>query len=299
MTLSLINGLLVSLGKRSFGQTSLLALDSCSAFLQSTAKDSLKSSFSGLGLLKQIVQLVIDVATGSTATSSTTPYQIVITTAILTYVVSSMSDPQVCAELLHLTLKAGTVSIACYWQHKQIRGGSSSSSGGGGGGGDSSVLPIAMLLVQLFVGSMDPSVPPHEAQEAIDGIAFLINEHNLFSVVWFQDGGCWTTIATAVLRSLLLQSHPSLQDSLGGVFDALIKSDVSSSTFPALKDGVWSFIGAEVYSFSTEIGCSEAAGRYLNAVSAKYADVRLIDSSVFISEVVVPLSVEIARSKDL
>jgi hypothetical protein len=312
MILSLICGLLSSLGRKAFGQMSILALSTCSSFIVSEAREVLCASYSGLAVLKQIIQLMSVVATTSASMSSSVAYQIDITTTIMSFAIAHFQDPRICAELLQSTLKAGTVSIACYWQHKNLakwRGTGPAvvinTVGGNAavpeGEGDSSVLPIAKLLVQLFMGSMDPAVPPHEAQEAVDGIRFLMNEHNLLSVRWFLTGGCWEGVAGAVLRALLLQSHPTLQEGLQEILDALIKSDLSSAAavVPALSQGVWSYIGNEVYRCATDIGYGDRAAQLMNAVIAKYTDANRIDAAIFIQEVVQPLSVSISKSKDI
>lgn len=307
MNVALVSGLLSSLGKKAFGQVSVLALSCCATFLQSEAREVLCSSYGGLSVLRQVLQLVIEVATSSSAVSSASAQQINLTAGIIAFVTSHFTDPRICAELLQPTIKAGTVSMACYWKHRTLRRGH----GGGivtattvpatpspdidGESGD--VLPIATLLVQLFAGSMDPSVSPHEAQDAIDGIQFLINEHNVFSTGWFQSGGCWEGVAAAVIRALLLQAHPTLQEGLCEIFDALVKSTIVQAT-PALAQGVWQYIAGEVFRCANESGYGERAAHLMNSLVAKYADTSRIDAAVFVQEVVQPLAVYIAKSKD-
>jgi hypothetical protein len=303
MVLSLINGLLSSLGRKAFGQVAVLAITTCSNFIVSESRDVLCASYSGLAVVRQIIQLLTDLAVASSSVSSSAAYQIGLTVNILTYVVSHFQDPRICAELLQPAIKAGTISVGCYWHHKSVPSSAAlrigpASIANGGDEDNNNVLPIAKLLVQLFVGSMDPGVPPHEAQEAIEGISLLVSEHRLLSVPWFQDGGCWEGVAAAVIRALMMQSHPTLTEGLAGIFDSLIKSDISGSRSSALAQGVWAYIGAEVYRCAADSGYGDRAAHFMNSAIAKYTDTSRIDAAIFIQEVVQPLAVYIAKSKD-
>lgn len=289
LILSLVCGLQRSLGKKNFGATSLQAFDSCVGLLSSGLAAPVMNCVSGIHFIKQMIRLSDSVAQTSSSSVSTAAYQVGLTEKLLSFICSYLTDTQICAELLQETIKAGTVAIGCYWNNKNKSDDAIPQT--------PACLPIALLLVQLFVGSMDPSIPPQDAATAIEGINQLLEMHNLFSVPWFQAGGCWMTILSACVRALLLTAHPQQSDALVAMLIALQKSDLSKSTDGPLAPGFWPVLGNETYRLAAEFGIHETAVVYLTDLFNKFPVGAGLEMHVFLDLVVHPLIADLAKTK--
>ena len=103
------------------------------------------------------------------------------------------------------------VAIGCYWQKAQKPHFSSlqqnslqasiASSGSvdGGEASGTNVQAIAVLLTQLCVGSLGPTVPPQDTLTALEGLISLSEQHQLFAAAWFQSQS-WESLLTPCLR---------------------------------------------------------------------------------------------------
>lgn len=290
LILSLVCGLQRSLGKKNFGATSLQTFDACVGLLSSGLAAPVMSSISGIHFIKQMIRLSDSIAQTSSATVSTAQYQVGLTEKLLTFICTYLTDTQICAELLQETIKAGTVAIGCYWNNKNKSDDTAPQS-------PPACLPIALLLTQLFVGSMDASIPPQDAATAIEGINQLLEMHNLFSVHWFQVGGCWMSILSACIRTLLLTAHPQQFDALVLMLIALQKSDLSKNSDGNLSSGFWLILGTETFRLATDLNINETAMVYLNDMFAKYPNGVGLEMHLYLDLVIHPLVADLAKAK--
>jgi hypothetical protein len=278
-----------------FGQSSLQAYDAYVNFLTSVYGPSIMSDTNGIGLLKQVITLSNSIAQASSAKDSNVHYQVSLTEKLIGFICNYLSDSQICAELLQDTIKAGTISIGCYWTQKH------NNAMGLINNPDMimetpACVPIALQLTSLYVGSMSANVAPQDTVTAIDGITQLNELHKLFSVSWFQSSGCWLRILDATLRALVLNTHPLLNDSLVEIVDQLFKSDISNSQDPLLSQGFWSVIGNQTYQLASEFQV-EDVNTYFNELSAKFPQLKGLDVPAFINYVILPITADIAKAK--
>ena len=142
---------------------------------------------------------------------------------------------------------------------------------------------------------MGPTVPPQDAQAAIDGILMIAEQHNILSVPWFQIGEFWSQVLGGCIRALLSQAQPTNRDSILDLFKALSKSDLSHAShhLPALAGGFWSAAVQEVRLVVLESGGTEGLATRFLPTSAQGLKV-----STFATRVLDPLAAEIAKLKE-
>lgn len=260
---------------------------------------------SGLSLMKEMLQLVRCIGDSSSSISQHSAQQASFSHEILVAVARALSDQRVCVELLQDALSTGSVVIQSYWQsHGQGQSGDGGQSGGGGARGVN-VQPTIELMLQMCVGSMDPSVPPQDALVAIEGITTLARKHSLFSLPWFQEKGCWHSLLRATLRAVLVRAHTMHADAISALLVLLSQADVSlitsSSTGSAGGNGsnggsIWAVIGREVVELTAEVGCNpQLAESVLSSLSQQYPDLKNLDMNIFVAKVLVPISADVAR----
>jgi hypothetical protein len=169
------------------------------------------------------------------------------------------------------------------------------------------VKSIAILLTQLYCGSLGDTVPPQDAQTAIDGMLQLSQHHNVFSTAWFRDkslngSSCWDQILIITLRALLINSHPTLRDSLLSLFECVISSvspQMSSNSNQSMSSmDFWNHCSNEAYQIATEFGCQDIAGNILMHFMQRIQNERInVDSIMFYRCVIGPISAEIVKAK--
>ena len=304
LVLSLTCGLQQSLGKKSFGSSSLQIFQCCINFVTSQNGNSVMVNISGLLFIKGLLNLSNAISLSSTASDTTVDFQVNMTEQLIGFICKYLTDPHICAELLSETLKAGITSIGCYWKSEYFKGSFANNNNPSGSPPTKAIhnltqpacYPIAILITQLFVGSMNPNINPLDATTALDGMNQLHDKHNLFSALWFQSSGSWMNILTACLKSLVLLTHPTLIDSIIELLTKLQKSDLSHNieTSP-LSQGFWTVLGNETYRIASELGAEGTVISYLNEVMLRYPGFTHLDMTSFIAYVINPITADIAK----
>eukprot|EP01032_Pedospumella_encystans_P016148 gene16148-18434_t len=207
----------LSLGKKSFGRAAADVLNIAVDFAESISglpgQNRLLTP-AGLPLTKQLLDLTQVLAESTAAASPSVNQQASSTYRLLCFIAQGLNDDRVCAELLQPTLKAGVTAVHCYWQktHKNlpflasIAQNNPTGEVSGSAAGDNipdidgeNVRPIAVLLTQLCVGSLSPTVSPQDTLTALEGLILLSEQHNLFAMNWFQNQ-CWASLLTPCLK---------------------------------------------------------------------------------------------------
>lgn len=170
------------------------------------------------------------------------------------------------------------------------------------------VQPIAVLLTQLCIGSLGPTVPPQDTITALDGLLSLGEQHQLFAVPWFQTS-CWRSLLTPCLKAVVLRIHSMHRDTIEIVLLALaadglksylmscgLESTNSSPLLQSKTQEFWLNVGREVIAIVTEYGCSDKAERLvMSAIEAVNVSGGGLDMRIFLDSVVTPLCAEISR----
>eukprot|EP01036_Dinobryon_divergens_P024118 gene24118-32535_t len=287
---SLACSLLQSLGKKSFGKAASEVLELSVLFagnssstpdkdlgvggaapsaaganltLSSTVQVQLFESEQGCALVRQFLELAQVVAVSTPATSPTAHMQAMITQKLLVYVSSGLS--------LEQTLKCGIAAIGCYWQKNSSRAQSNVFMGSHV---NNSIHAIMSSSNSLELNSSSSSSNSSNNGTNVQPIVELLVQ--LFSVGWFQNT-CWGSLLTPCLRAILLRFHLMHIEVIETLLASLVKAgnDIFMAFLRTYFDGNANIIHG-----------------HTNPSNSRLAP---LDMRVFIDNVLVPISAEIAR----
>lgn len=192
------------------------------------------------------------------------------------------------------------------------------------------VRALVQSLVQLCVGSLGSNVPPQDTLLALEGMLSLKQQHNIFSIDWFQQD-CWNMLFLPCLKvsfyhlvaiiprferycsflftqAIVLHTHNSHYTQLESVFLSLCDAKIQlvQKTHHESMNGMllefWNNVCQDIIKIASEYNCGAkchaaivSAMNQLSSSTGNNKQTLLSDSAVCLKEVILPAAAIISQ----